>query len=484
MDKVDLVVAGTGFASSFFLHRFLQDAGDVRVRVLEAGPRVPHGELVAHARRKVRRTIERYVRPGPFPNDRYVNRTPHKPWLFTTAFGGGSNCWWACTPRMLPEDFALASTWGQGVDWPVSYDELEPWYAEAEALMAVSGPPDGPFPRSTPYPQPPHLLTPADRVLKEAHPRGFFVQPTARARLAVGRRPACCGNAHCDLCPIDAKFTIENSLAAVYDDPRVQLDLGCAVQAVEVEGGRATGVRFQRGGREERLGADLVVLGTNAIFNPHILLRSGLDDGVVGRGLQEQVGVTATVFLDGVDHFGGSTAITGHGYTSYAGAHRRERAACLIETSNRARLRLEPGKWRQWMLLTLIYEDLRRDDNRVTVSADDPTRPEVVYRGPSDYARAGTAQALQDVETLVAPLPVERIEVHGERDTEAHVMGTHVMGDDPATSVTDSYGRHHRAQGLVVLGSGSFPTAAPANPTLTLSALALRAADRLVGSTA
>jgi choline dehydrogenase-like flavoprotein len=296
----------------------------------------------------------------------------------------------------------------------------------------------------------------------------------------------CCANTVCGLCPIDSKFTVLNELHHLYHDPRVTLLTGAAVQAVEVSGGTtATGVRYLQGGREASAAGSLVVLGANAIFNPHILLRSGFEHPQLGVGLGEQVGTEAVVHLDGVDNFGGSTWVIGHWY----GLHglydrtRSDRAAALIELGNLARLRKDRGKERQVVHMRVIYEDLRQAGNAVTVSADDPTKPEVVYRGHSDYAQRGLDSLKSELERRLAPLPVEDIFVRPEPfPTESHIMSTTVMGNDPRASVVDRYAVHHRVRNLVVLGSGTFPTMPPANPTLTLSALALRTADHVTGA--
>lgn len=81
---------------------------------------------------------------------------------------------------------------------------------------------------------------------------------------------------------------------------------------------------------------------------------------------------------------------------------------------------------------------------------------------------------------MLAPLPVEGFVIQGLWESGAHILGTTVMGTDPAVSVLDPDLVHHVVRNLVVLGSGAFPTAAPANPTLTLVALALRSADRIL----
>jgi len=91
------------------------------------------------------------------------------------------------------------------------------------------------------------------------------------------------------------------------------------------------------------------------------------------------------------------------------------------------------------------------------------------------------AKASAIAERILAPLPVERIELAAKPEsTESHIMCTTPMGDDPTTSVVDSDLLHHRFRNVVVAGASVFPTAACANPTLTLCALSLRAADRVL----
>jgi choline dehydrogenase-like flavoprotein len=83
---------------------------------------------------------------------------------------------------------------------------------------------------------------------------------------------------------------------------------------------------------------------------------------------------------------------------------------------------------------------------------------------------------------VLSPLPVERIEFReAPEDTESHILGGTVMGRDPESSVVDPFLVHHRVRNLLVLGGGTFPTGSPSNPTLTISALALRASENLWG---
>ena len=470
--QFDLIVVGTGFAATFFLQSYLKRAKPTaRVLVLERGQHDTHAWQIKN-RRNSSTAAEKT----------FVNRSADKRWWYTPSFGGGSNCWWAVTPRMMPSDFKLRSTYGVGVDWPVSYDELEDYYQRVETTMAVSGPDDGsPYPRSQPYPQPPHRFNAPDKLLKAAYPDQFFHLPTARARIPTPKRPACCASGVCDLCPVDAKFTVLNEMGDLYNDPRVTLMLGATVETVETAGGRATGVSYTGGDGAQRAQGDLVVLAANALFNPHILLRSKLPHPLLGKRLHEQVSVRITVDLDGVDNFGGSTSMTGLGYMLYDGAHRSDHAAGLLESYNIPYLRMERGKWRRWMILKMVFEDLPDERNYVAVSADDPRKPETVYVGHSDYTQRAIDRLPAAMEQLLRPLPVERIWVSPKVEaTEYHIQGTTIMGDDPATSIVDRHLVHHQLRNLVVLGSGVFPTGAPANPTLTLSALALWSADHVL----
>jgi choline dehydrogenase-like flavoprotein len=468
--QADVVIAGTGFASSFFLLEYLKTAPrNARVVVFERGSRFTHQQRLREPEHMWSEAAASFV-----------NRTPHKHWTFSLGFGGSSNCWWACVPRFLPEDFELHSRYGVGRDWPLSYAELEPFYDEVEDVMAVAGPAETPFPRRRAYPQPAHSFSEVDERLARRYPGRFFAQPSARPTRAVGARPACCGSGVCDLCPIDAKFTIANAMAAVYADPRVVLVERTSVERLELTNQRVAAVEWGTWATRGSIRADLVVLGCNALFNPWLLLRSGLKDAHVGRYLVEQVGVEATLGFEGRRLRLGSTSISGHGYMFYAGEHRRERPAALLESYSVPGFKVRDGKWLQEITLKLVLEDLPLEASRVELGPDN--RPVVTYGGPSDYSKKGIEHAKGQLEELASTFPEARLTILGPQPAEAHVIGTTVMSRNADEGVVDPGLVHHRVRNLVVLGSGAFPTAPPANPTLTLSALALRAARRLASS--
>lgn len=482
-DRYDLAIVGSGFASSFFLLGYLRRASpEARVVVIERDSKVEHADRVEEA---LGQSSTSHA-PSASPPIQY-RRTGdlRKSWTFGLGFGGGSNCWWGNVPRFLPADFEMQSRFGVGRDWPISYADLAPYYGEVENVMAISGP-DGPwpFPREGNYPQPPHRMNEPERILKQAYPNSFFTVPTARARIATSGRSACCGSGVCHLCPVEAKFTVQNGLMSVFDDPRVTVVLEAEALGVDVAGGVARSVQVRHRGREVSVDAELIVLGANALFNPILLDRSSLHHPLLGKGLHEQVGLLAEVHLEGVESFQGSTSVTGHSYLLYDDdSRRREMAACLVETWNVGKLRLEPGKWLQVLPIRMVFEDLPEERNRVIDDPAEPYRPTFHYEGHSNYTARAIAQAGSDLERLMSPLPVEKIEIKSELEaTESHILGTVPMGEDPKNSIVDSLGVHHSVRNLVVLGGSMFPTSSPANPTLTISALALRAADLMVGN--
>lgn len=474
----DVVVVGSGFAASFFLMRYLEHAPqNARVLVLERGNEDPKPWQLANRRHS---SIP--------PEEVFKNETPEKEWYTSPGFGGNSKCWLGGTTRMMPGDFELQSRYGVGMDWPMSYDELEAHYCTVEQVMMVSGPSDSPMPRSQPFPLPPHRFSDPDVLLKEKFPDGWFQMATARASAPTGQRGVCCASGICDLCPVDAKFTIQNGLARVYKDPRVTLQLRSRVDTIDTAAGTARAVNYLHEGKQASATGDLFVLGASALFNPHILLRSGIDHPLTGRRLHEQMPIDATLDLKGVKCYNGSTVLTGLGYLFYEGEHRRDHAACMIETwsspfgympSNA--LRLERGRWTERLMVRFLFDDLPREDNVVAVDPADPNLAQVRFTDYSDYAKKAGDRVSQMIDKLAEALPIERVVRTSLGTTAAHIQGTVVMGTDPATSVVDRHLVHHNVRNLLVLGASSFPSASPAYPTLTVSALSLWAADHVLG---
>lgn len=473
-EQYDLIVVGTGFASTLFLWQYLKKAPkDRKVLVLERGYVFPHEDRRKHLAGEDVPSAK--LNPG--HNQAFVNKRPDKHWIFTLGFGGSSNCWYGCTPRFLPSDFQLKSLYGIGTDWPVQYEELEPYYTMVEKLMGIAGPEETPFPKSEAYPLPPHRLSTVDKLLKEKYGKLYISQPTARASQPVNGRNTCCASAVCSVCPVDAKFTIENSQLGVYQDERVEVLYGAHVHSLELTGDKADKVNFVQNAKERSVRGEVIALGANAIFNANILLNSNDRSPLTGKGLGEQLGIDTLVYLKDLNNVGGSTWVNANGYMLYDGDHRKEYAACLMESNNAPFVRIERGKWRHLATFRMIFEDLPRDDNFVS-KGEDRFKPETHFAGHSEYTTKGLDKMKEKLPDVLSCLPVERIEYKEPYKTEAHILGTTRMSKDANSGVVDKNLIHHHYRNLFVLGGGSFVTYSPNNPTLTLSALSLISADR------
>jgi len=467
----ETVVIGTGFASTFFLREYLKHAPEgERILVLERGRKHDPMDQI-----KRRRNSDISF------NEMFINRTPNKGWVQNIAFGGGT-CWTGNTPRMHPNDFKTRSLYGVGDDWPVDYAQLDPCYQEVEDAMGISGPENTLFPRSKPYPLPPHRLNALDREFVRKYPGLHIPMPTARASTPAAGRPVCCSNGVCSLCPIGSKFQVDRHLAGVYDDPRVTLRLGAGADRVEIAGGVVRGVHYTLDGREHFARCNLAAVGAHAIMSPFLLLRSGLDDPALGRYLNEQISIDVDVLLDGVQNYDGSQRVTGLGLMGLDGPSRAHTPGYLLENWNVPWLRAESGRWRERGFVKFVFEELPSPDNYVAISSEDPSKPEVYYGQHSEYGRKGVAALESTMQEIFSGLPIEDHYVHPFEygmGGSAHIQGTTRMGTDPKTSVVDGDLRHHRVRNLLALGSGAFPTCPAANPTLTLSALSVWAARRL-----
>ncbi|HSJ68215.1 MAG TPA: GMC family oxidoreductase [Anditalea sp.] len=471
--KYDLIIVGSSFASTFFLKQYLKKAtSKSKILILERGHIFPHSDRLKIQRRE-KPNVENLNENN---TDTFINATKNKQWEFLTGYGGSSNCWHGCTPRFLPSDFKMKSLYGVAEDWPIQYDDLEPYYTEVEDIMSISGL-NSPFPKSKPYPQPPHVFSTVDRLLNEKYGDLYINPPTARARIPTDGRGACCASAVCSICPVNAKFTIENGMKEVFQDPRVELVYGAQVYALDIEQNIVKKVNYIYKGIEKSASAEIFALGANAIFNAHILLNSGDNNPFTGKGIGEQISLEARVDLYNMDCVGGSTKVNANGYMLYDGEHRKSFAACLMEANNTPYIRFEKGKWRHQARFRMIFENLPSMDNYVAPSPN-KMKPEVHFGGITEYALKGIENMKKVLPDVLSCLPVEQIEYSGLHPTESHILGSTRMSDSKDSGVVDKNLIHHEFRNLFVLGSGTFTTYTPSNPTLTLSALSLMAADK------
>ena len=469
MDKYDLIIVGTGFSGSMFLSKYLERFGSSKKILI-----LDRGEMTSH---------KKMMDTGDWTtvdlDSLYINKSPRKQWALKPSFGGNSNYWIANTPRFFPSDFQTKTLFGVGTDWPIRYEELEQDYSEAEYLIVIAGPDSLAKKswRSKPYPQPAHILSDPDKLMIKAAPEHFFPMPTARASQPTMHRAKCCATTDCMYCPVDAKFRVGNELMHLYESGNVELKTRAQVKALDFKNDIVDGVNYIQDGKEYVARGETVVLAANAVFNSSIMLRSGYQHPYLGKGLMDHPTYYCTVLFDGLENYQGGSRETGIGFQLFTEKQRSQYAGCSIETSNVPALRPEWGRWREVTRLEIIFEDIPRMENCVEWDKKSDL-PIVTYTRHSDYTQKGRDMLPKNLEEFLAPWPVEKIYLDDEPvpSGAAHIMGTHRMGLDPSTSVVDSGLVHHQYRNLFMLGGGAFVSPSAVNPSLTMSALSLRAA--------
>jgi len=444
-------------------------------------------------------------------------------------------------PRFREIDFRLASELGpvEGadvVDWPLDYDELEPYYAEAERVVGVAGDhAANPFAawRSGPYPMPPGpdmfcaVLTSAAATEMGYHP---YRAPTGVNSVEYDGRPACnnCGFCAYFGCPIEAKGDPVAPLRHALRTGRCEIRPESYVTDVVLDGSghSARGVRYlDAEGVAHELSARHVILGAGAFETPRLLLRSEIGNAdIVGRYLMYHFqtfalgifpfrlhahrGRSVTHLMDdpivpdgdatAAAHAAGLPWIRG-GIVEHGGAsHPISEAIHLPPGADHTRLMLSSPMRDRLAAFTMQGEDLPQATNRIDLD------PHVTDAWGLPAGRATYRSHLHDVtcgrhwaprlETVMReagarhtfwatspPLPehAARRGVANPSPISRHVMGTARMGDDPSSSVCDRWQRLHDVDNVVVVDSSVFPTSTGYGPTLTIVALAIRAARAL-----
>ncbi len=477
------------------------------------------------------RTFRRTAAEGDRIHVGEVNSVP------TTVGGGGTHAD-GKTPRFREDDFRMLSTFGpiddtSLADWPLTYDDLEPSYAEAERLIGVAGDAEAnPFAawRSGPYPMPPGApmyaatLSAAAAEKSGLHP---YAAPTAANSVPYDGRPACnnCGFCAFFGCPIHAKGDPVASLRRALMSGRATLQAETFVSRINVTNGRATGVTYlDRAGNETTVAAGQVIVAAGGLETPRLLLLSGMEHPLIGRNLMFHFQTMAVGKMPMRVHGHKGRSVThvhddhmipddeSRRYAKDAGlpwfrggmVEHGGPAHPIMEAKIAPWGRLHKKVMRDSTMRDHLWgfimqgEDMPQETNTVDLDPSirdvrgfpvarityQPHRHELVA---SEYYGAKLQAVLQTMGvewsiTHTSPNPAGRDlgGYDGPIPTSRHIAGTVRMGTDPSTSVCDAWGRMHDVPNVMIADSSLFPTGAGYGPTLTLVALAIRNARALV----
>ncbi|UCG73906.1 MAG: GMC family oxidoreductase [Chromatiales bacterium] len=425
--------------------------------------------------------------------------------------GGTTMHWTGTSLRMQPHEMRAKSTYGDVpdtnlADWPFDYDELAPWYDQAEDRMGVTGTHDIE-----------HLPGNNNYKVMEAGARKLGYTQINTNNVAINSkprdgRPGCLQLGFCTSgCKVAAKWcTLYTEIPQAEATGHFELRTECMAVEVQLDdNNRVSGVAYLDADGERHVQkARVVCIGGNVVETTRLLLNStserfpdGLanSSGMVGRNYMRHVLAGAVGVMPGQVHL--------HRGTHQAGVVTDERGGNLDQgffggvlyltvpfTPDIMAKLIMPGAWgrrltsaiedySRFAAMLIHGEDMAQLSNRITLH---PTRkdqyglpvPVVRYeehpnsRKIIEYA---LGQARKMYEALGAREVFDLVDVF----PATHNMGTARMGNDPKTSVCNAHGQTHDIDNLYVSDGSLFPSVGCENPTLTIVALALRQADYL-----
>lgn len=517
--KTEVLIIGAG-ASGGVAARSLA-ANGMQVLCLEQGEWPDPDKFVG---RREEWELLAETRWSPDPNRRLlesdypldVSECPLQPMLYN-GVGGSTVLWNALWHRLTPSDFRVKSLDGVGADWPLSYDELAPFYDRIEAEMGVSGYSGDPaWPAHAPYPLPPLPIGELGTRFSQAMNRlGWHWWPGSNGipSKSYRGRNACVRRGTCGIgCADGAKASTFLTHWPEAIEHGATLLTGARVREITANAeGLATGaVYIDRSGEEHRVSADVVILCGNGVGTARLMLLSqsarfpnGLanSSGLVGRGLMlHPCGTVTATFDEEMDATAGPfgqlvysmqfynsdpsrgfvrgskwSLIPHGGPLSFAMAmgHGEAMQGALLSTFNRA------------ATLVVFCEDLPEEHNRVELNneitdSDGLPAPKLIYtvsensRKLLEFNTERAAEAMRE-----AGANATHIVTVNPLSGGAHLLGTARMGADPQSSVVDQWGRSHDVPNLYIFDGSVFASSGAVNPTATICAFALRGAEQL-----
>jgi choline dehydrogenase-like flavoprotein len=430
--------------------------------------------------------------------------------------GGSTVHWEGHFPRFHPSDFAVRRLDGVAEDWPISYADLAPFYDANDAIIGVSGlagdPANAPRAPRTAPPLP--LGRSGEALVRGFEKLGWHWWPSDNAIISrdYDGRTGCDNRGRCNFgCPLKAKASADVVYWPKAIRAGARLITSARVKEITVgDDRRATGVLyFDRRGNLRSQRARVVVVCCNGIGTPRLLLASkskrfpdGLANstGNVGKYFMNH----PSRYIEGIFEDAFETeSFTGNPFFSQQ-FYETDRGRGFVRGYSLAVYRpfgpasvawgdSEPVPWgrahhdemaRRFghsVGIAILTDDLPEDVNRVELDPDAKDShgipaPRVTYRA-GDNTRAMLAHGASSARHVLEAAGAVRVLDSGRVANFAHYMGTARMGSDPRTSVVNAWNQAHDVPNLYVVDGSSFTTAAGVNPTSTIGALALRAAE-------
>ncbi|HEY3785398.1 MAG TPA: GMC family oxidoreductase [Steroidobacteraceae bacterium] len=423
--------------------------------------------------------------------------------------GGSTLHWDGRINRLMPVDFSAATGNGLGMDWPITYEELEPWYSQADWELGVSGTwhPAMP-PRSRAFPMQGFPISVDDAVWVPIADRlGIEVFPTP---WAINSRPfagysQCVAFAACQICPSGARYSAQRHIAIAESSGLCELSPETVARRIDLgPSGEVKAIHARRlDGQEVEVRARVYVIAAHAVESARLLLLSKVGNHAdqVGRNLMEHVYVDTGGYLSDRRFYPGRVGYEVlESLSYYRSRERGQRGGIKLEfTFDQDPLRdldsrglwgsrlaqHDRDRFGRWIGVEAETEMQPNPDSRVTLDAGqtdlfgDPV-PNIrfAFSAPDHRTRQQAGEILANLLHEVGASEVSQDPL-GATSWGAHHMGTCRMSRDPDQGVVDSDCRVHGTSNLYVAGSSVFPTSGALQPSLTIAALTLRLAEHL-----
>ncbi|WP_336749621.1 GMC family oxidoreductase [Pantoea vagans] len=525
-ETVDVLVIGAGPSGAVVSHT-LATAG-YKVTCLEQGDWIGPSDYSANfdmweviARNHWALEPNHRKNPADYPLN--VDEADLSPSMYN-AVGGGTIHFGALWPRLVPSDFRVKTLDGICDDWPITYQELTPFYDEVDNKIGVSGlEGDTAYPDGLIPPQPPHPLGKTGMRTAEAlNQLGWHWWPGANAipTQKHGDLAACARWGTCvQGCPEGAKASFDLAYWPSAIKAGAQLTTGARVREITVDAnGQATGAKWiDRAGVERITHARYVVMCANGIGTARLLLLSKSDkhpdglansSGLVGKNLMLHPNCCVLGYYeDDLETWRGPLGAvissmefyetdTTRGFYRGLKMHASTAPGLIMNGIDPHRLLPFDEVWgenfhnvvqraRSTVLWAANIEDLPEEHNRVTLDpelrdSDGIPAPKIEYRYSDNTLKIRDFGVQKMVEAHQAAGATKIIAVNEMPGEPGHLLGTARMGNDPATSVVDANGRAHDVRNLLIADGSIFVTSGSANPTSTICALALKISKNLV----
>jgi choline dehydrogenase-like flavoprotein len=428
-----------------------------------------------------------------------------------TGVGGSTLHYTAYTPRPLPDDLHIKRDFGQGEDWPLTYDDLAPYYEEVEQFIGVSGPTPYPWGPSRPKGYPLAALplnSAAQLMVRGAEKLGIKTSPAANAALSgryfqegVGWREACTNRGFCQAgCSNGAKSSMDVTFIPLAVKYGADIRPNSYVTEIERNAkGEVAAVVYTQNGQTHRLACKNLFLCAGSVETPRLLLLNelALTSGQVGRNLMAHPGVQVWgTFADEVRPTkgipGGLISQDTHRPkdADFVGGYLLQSIGVMPVTfaGQVARARKMWGQpLRDYMRqfnhiagINILGDCLPHADNYLELSDEKDGRqvakPRLHFTAQENELRMNdhAEKLMRNIWAAAGATDIWSFPRY------AHVIGTARMGLSGDDAVVDRNGRAFDVPNLYICDNSVFPSALSVNPALTIMALSLRTADKFL----